>query len=743
MRKDPTEFRKRFAAWKNGKQPYKDGLPVYRGGTSENSQQVQLGLKATNGWKSYTIDDVLANAARIEQQKQAMEDRLNNVFTLSNDATSVANGRSQNTHLERRAVEGAKAHAAWEKEHPAATQWGNVLGVVPFAVAAYPLAATAGSGVVALGDAAATTSAGQGITNFLSPIATTSIAGATAPQLLDLGLTSGFGAHGLQTAIGEGGISPMTALEVAPLGRLAKPMFNKTAMAIENYRYPLGRPQVPENFLTIKPQVRTRVGDVEIDTPNMAYRQGNDIGRTYQKYKGIDASVAQRQIEDNLEQLLSSRDGRPYISREKALDEAIANGTFDPAIGIEVDGHPAAAQDTPMYSDGFLWYGAPKIDETLPLGSLQSGLLVTPKNDAFVIGSNKATPYKGTGSGVIRSKSGVTTVTNNGGRLIPADADNLGLELEDISAYKWEPGYGYKRVFAEETPAAEWPVGRTASEITAKPTLKQLQKSLSDVNNIFDIAKEPYIKTSADIAKESSTIRELNRVNEMLRKFSDDDSRISNAYNNIKTFLQSPAYKKRLEKYYRDKGSSIITQNVAPEDRIGEQLYNIETSKLKIMPKGKLLDEVGNVKDSFGLYDPNSHSIQIASDAMFRQTPEHEMWHAARKAMPYLDNAKYKMRVRSLSDPIYYGDMAEQEVRVLDTLREMQEAGLDINKLTDDQIWNFLKDVPIDTHGTNVQSLIDNYWYDDIKNALRNFKTVIYPLGFGGVGYSSYNKYAE
>ena len=32
MRKDPTEFRKRFAAWKDGKQVYKDGLPAYRGG---------------------------------------------------------------------------------------------------------------------------------------------------------------------------------------------------------------------------------------------------------------------------------------------------------------------------------------------------------------------------------------------------------------------------------------------------------------------------------------------------------------------------------------------------------------------------------------------------------------------------------------------------------------------------------------------------------------------------------------
>lgn len=58
-------------------------------GTTEDSQKMQIGLKATNGWKPYTLDDILANAARIEQQKQAMEDRLNNVFTLSNDATEI------------------------------------------------------------------------------------------------------------------------------------------------------------------------------------------------------------------------------------------------------------------------------------------------------------------------------------------------------------------------------------------------------------------------------------------------------------------------------------------------------------------------------------------------------------------------------------------------------------------------------------------------------------------------------
>lgn len=170
-------------------------------GTTEDSQKMQIGLKATNGWKPYTLDDILANAARIEQQKQAMEDRLNNVFTLSNDATSIANGRPQNTHLERRAVEGAKQHAAWEKEHPVLNTIGTALGASPFAIAATPLLATAG-------EAAA-------------PI--------LANPYVNAGLTSAFAGHGLNHWINEGidglGDAAMTALEVAPLGRVISPVY--------------------------------------------------------------------------------------------------------------------------------------------------------------------------------------------------------------------------------------------------------------------------------------------------------------------------------------------------------------------------------------------------------------------------------------------------------------------------------------------------------------------------------------
>lgn len=41
MRRDPTEFRKRFAAWKDGKKPYEAGLPVYKGGKTPHEEFVE------------------------------------------------------------------------------------------------------------------------------------------------------------------------------------------------------------------------------------------------------------------------------------------------------------------------------------------------------------------------------------------------------------------------------------------------------------------------------------------------------------------------------------------------------------------------------------------------------------------------------------------------------------------------------------------------------------------------------
>jgi hypothetical protein len=188
-------------------------------------------------------------------------------LTTSNDNTwTTANRSPKNPHLQARAIKGAKAHALWEKEHPVLNTWGNVLGAVPFAVASAPLVAAAGSGMAALGDAVAATSAGQAITAGLTPLATaasTNIAGAPLYTWADVGLSSLFGGHGIQTAINEGGISPTTALEVAPLGRLARPLY-KSASNVVNFAYNRlpWTYRIPEN-------------------PNMAYRRMGPLERDW------------------------------------------------------------------------------------------------------------------------------------------------------------------------------------------------------------------------------------------------------------------------------------------------------------------------------------------------------------------------------------------------------------------------------------------------------------------------------
>lgn len=199
-------------------------------------------LQQKNAWvkqqKEQKDRDVKAFRKYIKTEgAKELNKEVKDYLTTSNDNTwTTSNKNPKNPHLQDRVIKGAKAHALWEKEHPVLNTWGNALGALPFAVAAAPLAAAASSGIAALGDAAAATSVGQAAIEGLTPLTTaasTSVAGAPLYTWADAGLSSLFGAHGIQTAIDEGGISPTTALEIAPLGRLAKPIFN-TKIASEN-----------------------------------------------------------------------------------------------------------------------------------------------------------------------------------------------------------------------------------------------------------------------------------------------------------------------------------------------------------------------------------------------------------------------------------------------------------------------------------------------------------------------------
>ena len=140
--------------------------------------------------------------------------------TESNDATSVADGRRQNSHLD-----GRGRSIPWGA-NPVLNTIGLGLSAVPFAVAAYP-------GAVVGGELLGTT---------------------LANPYVDAGLTSVFAAHGLNHWLNEGitdwkdGV--MTALEVTPLGRLVKPIYaaGETAgeavwnsTAGQYLRYPIGK----------------------------------------------------------------------------------------------------------------------------------------------------------------------------------------------------------------------------------------------------------------------------------------------------------------------------------------------------------------------------------------------------------------------------------------------------------------------------------------------------------------------
>lgn len=278
------------------------------------------------------------------------------------------------------------------------------------------------------------------------------------------------------------------------------------------------------------------------------------------------------------------------------------------------------------------------------------------------------------------------------------------------------------------------------------------QKILKDkVDEVVDnVSNNLNIK---ELAKKASNIRKSYEAAKSLGL--ENDVPIVRDYVKLRDFLKSPAYRKRLSNYYRDKGSTIVTQNHAPDDRIGEQLYNIETAK------SSTVDDVigydGNSLDAYGAYFPEEHYIQVDVDALKRQTPIHEMIHASRLGKPYLDNTKYIMRPKAikeikeglsegrfmknskthdnlLKNAMYYSKVVEQEPRVLNTLMDMERKGYDINNLTDEAINEYF-DAPIETFGSDTQSLLENYEFEDIPNALRNFKGLLLPLGIGLTGY--------
>lgn len=143
-----------------------------------------------------TTPEVVVKANPDDVARGRAERWLRDFGTESNDATSVAGGRKQNSHLDEWGIEGAAKAAAWAKDHPILNNVGLGLSTIPLAVAATP--AVIGGGELT--------------------------AAALTNPYVDAAITSVFGAHGIQSLM-NGTANWGTAFELAPLGRLAKPVF--------------------------------------------------------------------------------------------------------------------------------------------------------------------------------------------------------------------------------------------------------------------------------------------------------------------------------------------------------------------------------------------------------------------------------------------------------------------------------------------------------------------------------------
>lgn len=161
-------------------------------------------------------------------------------------------------------------------------------------------------------------------------------------------------------------------------------------------------------FEAPKPQTRFRLGDVEIDNPNLAYRQGTT---------GL--------VDDFLNTGIVRSEGMGVkrttpTSRGRLL---LLSKNFN----------------NPMFQQGHQWYGVPKIGQVVD-HPVQQNMLVTA--EPLSVASKSSTALNPDGVSGTFDVRGIRTFNN--GRRVPIDKSQL--NSSNTSAYIWNPSYGYEKV---------------------------------------------------------------------------------------------------------------------------------------------------------------------------------------------------------------------------------------------------------------------------------------------------------
>lgn len=179
---------------------------------------------------------------------------------------------------------------------------------------------------------------------------------------------------------------------------------------------------------------RTRIGDVEIDNPGLYYHQ-SDAG----KAKNF---VSTGRMRTPFEEY--------WLAKERA-------GEHIPIMlraGMK-PGYPQNAGSA-MFSQGNLWYD--KLDG-IRINPMKPDLLVTARE----------MPIANKNASIMSDKASLKALYGQGTRRVTND--NIYTQgphtPQNTSAYTWEPGYGYRRVFTEETPTLNLSDAARTPKITA------------------------------------------------------------------------------------------------------------------------------------------------------------------------------------------------------------------------------------------------------------------------------------
>ena len=182
---------------------------------------------------------------------------------------------------------------------------------------------------------------------------------------------------------------------------------------------------------------RTRIGDVEIDNPGLYYHQ-SDAG----KAKNF---VSTGRMRTPLEEYWLAKEGAGEHIPTKLR------------AGIE----PGYPQDpgSAMFSQGNLWYDK------------LNGITVNPMKPDLLV-TAKEMPIANKNASIMSDKASLKVLYEQGTRRVTND--NIYTQgphnRQNTAAYTWEPEYGYRRVFAEETPTLNWVNTARTPQITAKNT---------------------------------------------------------------------------------------------------------------------------------------------------------------------------------------------------------------------------------------------------------------------------------